>query len=142
MAVIVVICVAKMTSSDTELFSLQEPNQAATDAATLKGAPDSNEYKAEFHNVWRVANNRRTATVCYICVIGGGTVVWLIAIIWIWVLYRRLCGRKPALRGGLVFVYCILLAVTQFGLGYFLLDIDEYTWRECFSLLIKAFSGD
>lgn len=140
MAVIVVICVAVMAAGDTELFSLEDPNQVAMEAARLKGTPDSNDYKIEFRNEKHLANNRRTSAVTYFCVIGGGTIFWLIAIIWIWVQYRRICGKKPAMCGGLVLGYCILLAATQFLLGYFLLDVDEHG-RNFFCLLMKAFSG-
>ena len=48
LAVFVVICIAMMGSAETELFSLEDPNQVAMDAAILKGEPNSIEYKAEF----------------------------------------------------------------------------------------------
>lgn len=140
MAVLVVICIAMMAAGETELFSLEDPNQVAMDAIK-KGTPDSNDCQIEFDKVRDAANNRKGRAKVYICVVWGGTICWLIAIGCIWVFYRRLCGKKPAMRGGWVIAYCALLFLAQMVLSYSFLDIDEHGWRGFFSLLIKAFLG-
>lgn len=139
MAVVVVICLAMMAAGETEVFSLEDPNQVAMDAAKPKGEPNSNEYKAEFDKVLDVACERQDRAMVYICIIWVGTICWLVAIGFVWVFYRRLCGKKPAMRGGWVIAYCALLFLAQLVLSYSLLDIDEHGWRKFLGLLIEAF---
>lgn len=141
MAVIVVICVAVMAAGETELFSLEDPNQVAKDAAIEKGTPDTNNYQIEFDKAYRAASKSQNCAKIYICLIWGGTICWVVAIVWVWLLYRKICGKKPAMRGGFVFAYCATLVLAQFGLGYFLLDIDKHGWQGFVSLIIKTFSG-
>lgn len=138
MALIVLICVAVLSSGENEIFSLEDPNEVAKEAAMLKGVPGSNDYKIEFNKVRSAAKNSRGNAKVYLCIITFGTIFWTIAIVKIWKRYNE-ASLTPALPLSWVIIYCAGLIITQIFLAYFLFDIDEHGLSKFVKLFLNSF---
>jgi len=139
MAVVVIICVALMSSDEGELFSLRDPNVVAKEAAKSKGVPDSNEYKTEFRKAYAPARKSLNKAIVYTAIIFIGTIVWWYVILLVWLRYKKVSVKgERAIPGGWLLGYCIALALMQCFLAYFILDVDELGLSESFRMFVRA----